>query len=175
MSETNGTHVQTTPVPIRPGRAHDLARIVEIYNQAVASGVSNCDLADVAVEDRLDWLDEHQGRFPLFVAEVDNQVAGWTCLSPFVTKACFDGTAYSSTYVAKEFTRRGIGRRLREHVIAQARVLGFHCIVNRIFTRNAASVALTEQLGFVRVGLLREVIWRDGEYWDAALYELILD
>lgn len=159
---------------IRSASEGDLERIVSIYNEAVEDGMSNCDLSEVAAGERAAWLERHQGRFPLFAAEVEQQVAGWACLSPFVLKGCFDRTAYTSTYVGKRFRRRGIGLALREHVIAQARALGFHSLVNRIFTRNVASVTLTERLGFARTGLLREVIWRDGEYWDAALYQLIL-
>lgn len=159
---------------IRSPREEDLDRLLSIYNEAVEDGVSNCDLSEVTQAEFADWMDLHQGRFPLFVAEVEREVAGWACLSPFLLKGCFDRTAYTSTYVSKRFRRRGVGLALREHVIAQARALGFHSLVNRIFTRNTASVTLTERLGFARIGLLREVIWRDGEYWDAALYQLIL-
>jgi L-amino acid N-acyltransferase len=102
-------------------------------------------------------------------------VAGWACLSPFVEKSCFERTAYTSTYVSRDYRGRGIGRALREHVISEARRLGFHSLVNRIFTRNDVSVRLTEQLGFVRVGTLRQVIWKEGDYWDAALYQLLLE
>jgi L-amino acid N-acyltransferase YncA len=161
-------------VLIRFPREEDLERLASIYNEAVEDGVSNCDLSDVTEAELASWLDLHHGRFPLFVAEVEGEVAGWACLSPFVPKSCFDRTAYTSTYVGKRFRYRGVGLTLREHVIMQARVLGFHTLVNRIFTRNVASLTLTERLGFVRIGLLREVIWRHGEYWDAALYQLIL-
>jgi phosphinothricin acetyltransferase len=171
----DGTVRQGLDMVIRRPRGGDLDRIAEIYNDAVHAGVSTCDLSDTAPEDAAGWVEEHQGRFPLYVGEVGGEVAGWTCLSPFVDKACFDRTAYTSTYVGQGFQRRGIGRVLREHIIDEARELGFHSLVNRIFTRNTASVTLTEDLGFVRVGVLHEVIWRDGSYWDAALYELILD
>ncbi len=152
-----------------------MAELVSIYNDSVEDGVSNCDLSELDESAGARWLADHRGRFPLFVAEIENDVAGWACLSPFVDKKCFDRTAYSSTYVGKRFRRRGVGRALRSHVIEHARELGFHSIVNRIFTRNSASVTLTEQLGFVRIGVLREVVWRDNEYWDVSLYQLILD
>jgi L-amino acid N-acyltransferase len=159
---------------IRSPRQQDLEQITAIYNEAIEDGVSNCDLSGIPETELNGWLDTHQGRFPLFVTEVEREVAGWACLSPFVSKECFNRTAYTSTYVGKRFRRHGIGLALREHVIAQARVLGFHCLVNRIFTRNSASLALTERLGFTQIGLLREVIWRDGDYWDAVLYQLML-
>jgi L-amino acid N-acyltransferase len=175
MNEIPPVRSEAPPVLIRPGRVGDLARIAEIYNEAVDEGLSNCDLSEVAQEEMAAWLGEHQGSYPLFVAESGDEVVGWGCLSRFVDKTCFDRTAYSSTYVAGNHRRRGIGRRLRHHAVAEARRLGFHALVNRIFVRNTASTRLTEQLGFVRIGVLREVIWKDGEYWDAALYELILD
>ncbi len=162
-------------VSIRSARPEDLSDIVAIYEDAVADGVSNCDLTGLPADQQAVWLANHDGRFPLFVAELDGQVAGWACLSVFVARTCFDRTAYTSTYVSKQLRRRGVGRRLREHVIEQARALGFHSLVNRIFTNNLASLHLTETLGFMRIGVLREVIWKDGEYWDAALYEFVLE
>lgn len=160
---------------IRHGRSADLPEIAAIYHEAVADGMSNCDLSDLPAEHYGAWLAGHEGRFPLFVAELDGQVVGWACLSAFVDKTCFERTAYTSTYVYKRFRRGGVGRSLREYVIEQARGLGFHALVNRIFTNNLPSLRLTEALGFERIGVLREVIWRNGEYWDAALYELVLD
>jgi phosphinothricin acetyltransferase len=69
---------------------------------------------------------------------------------------------------------RGLGRALREHVIAEARSAGFHSIVNRIFSHNEASIALTRSLGFVDVGHIPELANKDGRWLDCTFFQLLL-
>lgn len=162
---------------IRDVRRGDLDAVVEIYEHSVRSGVANCDLADHSLrsrEARDAWLQAHEGPYQAFVADVDGYVAGWSCLSPYDGRPCFVAAAYTSTYVHSDMRGRGIGRALRVHLIDHATKAGMVTLISRVFARNSASLHLTESLGFRRVGTLHQVVNRDGEYWDAVLYELVL-
>jgi L-amino acid N-acyltransferase len=164
-------------VIIREVRLSDIDRVVEIYEQGVKAGMANCDLADHTLSTHAaqqEWLQSRQGAYQAFVAEVDGTVAGWSCLSPYDRRPCFASTAYTSTYVDNRLQGRGIGRALRVHLIDYAARIGMQTLISRVFAKNSASIHLTESLGFRKVGTLHRVVCRDGEFWDALLYERLL-
>jgi len=79
MKHLNGN----TNTTIRLAQLEELPAIVEIYNQAIPSKQSTGDTQPVRVEDRMAWFTEHRpDEYPIFVVDVDGQVAGWCSLSP---------------------------------------------------------------------------------------------
>ena|SRR5947209_10553844 len=168
------TTFQTLRVAVREAARDDLPTIVDIYNQAVEDGIATCDLSAFSPEERVDWFDAHHGRYRIWVADVDGEVVGWIALSPYDPKPCFVLTGSIATYVARDARSGGVGSTLRRHLVAQAKRLGFHTLVTRIWATNEASVALSEKFGWDRVAHLREVVSKDGEFIDCFLYQLVL-
>jgi L-amino acid N-acyltransferase YncA len=153
----------------------DLPDIVELYNQGVEDGVATCDLSGFNAEQRVAWFHEHTERFPLWVAEHTGNIVGWTALFPYDNKACFAQTAMFSTYVRREARGLGVGSVLRQLLITEAKRLGFHTIINRVFAINERSIALARKFGFTQVGHMREIVYRDGRYIDCVFFQLLLD
>ena len=140
---------------IRDATDADLPAIVAIYNAAVASRISTAQLEPVTVEERRDWIREHSAeRHPFWVAEIDNEVAAWLTIKPFIPRCAYAGTVELSVYVSHKFRRRGIARKLLEEAISRANSLGITVMVGLIFGHNGPSLNLFEQVGFERWGLL---------------------
>lgn len=143
---------------IRDALEVDLPAIVEIYNAAIRRRISTAQLDPVSVEQRLPWFGEHSPEsHPLWVAEIDGQIAGWLSFRPFITRCAYRGTAEISVYVSEIFRRRGLGQTLLEKAIAQAPRLELTALVGCIFGHNEASLRLFERLGFARWGFLPRV------------------
>lgn len=69
---------------IRQANIEDLEQITKIYNQAVRAGFQAGNTIEVKVEDRIKWLEQHlSGKYPIFVYESDNCIAGWISISPY--------------------------------------------------------------------------------------------
>ncbi|MBV9009502.1 MAG: N-acetyltransferase [Verrucomicrobia bacterium] len=150
-------------VVVRDAREADLAAIVAIYNEAVASRSATAQLEPVEVEERRPWFAEHSaGHHPLWVAEYGGAVAAWLSFHEFLPRCAYDGTAELSLYVSANFRRRGLGLRLLREAIARAPHLGLDTLVALIFAQNEASLRLFAQLGFNRWGLLPGVARVDG-------------
>ena len=96
---------------IRLAQMGDLSTIVDIYNQSIPSKQSTGDTRPLRVEDRVTWFEEHRPDVhPIFVSEVEGQVAGWCSLSPYRPgRAALRFTAEISYYIALAYHRRGIG------------------------------------------------------------------
>ena len=143
---------------IRDAAEADLPAIVEIYNAAIRGRISTAQVDPVSVEDRLPWFREHTPEsHPLWVAEIDGQVAGWLSFHSFITRRAYRGTAEISAYVSEKFRRLGVGRTLLEKAIAHAPDLEINALVGCIFSHNEPSLRLFERLGFERWGFLPRI------------------
>jgi phosphinothricin acetyltransferase len=148
---------------IRDALEADLPAIVEIYNEAIRGRISTAQLEEVSVEERRPWFHAHSAKsHPLWVAEIDGQIAGWFSFHPFIKRAAYRGTAEISVYVGAKFRRGGVAKALLENAIAQAPDLNLGALVGYIFEVNEPSVRLFERMGFGRWGLLPRVALVDG-------------
>jgi L-amino acid N-acyltransferase len=157
---------------IRPCAESDLAGIAAIYNHAVAhtNAVWNEALVDAA--NRRDWW---KGRlalgFPVFVAAIEGEVAGYGSFGPFRP---FDGYRTSvehSVYVREERRGAGIGRALLVALEGEARRLGLHAMVGAIAHDNEASIRLHLSLGFSEVGRMPEIARKFGAWQTLVLMQ----
>jgi phosphinothricin acetyltransferase len=143
---------------IRDALEADLPAIVEIYNTAIRGRISTAQLHPVTVEERRPWFREHSSEaHPLWVAAIDEELAGWLSFHPFITRCAYRGTAEISVYVGEKFRRLGVGRALVEKAIAHAPGLGLTALVGCIFGHNEPSLRLFERLGFERWGFLPRI------------------
>jgi phosphinothricin acetyltransferase len=144
---------------IRIAQPNDLPAIVDIYNQSIPTRQSTGDTEPLRVEDRTDWFAEHEaGAHPIFVAEMDGEVAGWCSLSPYRPgRAAMRFTAEISYYIATRHQRRGLGTALVEHALATCPAFGIKHVFAIVLEGNQASLKLLEKMGFEQWGYLPRV------------------
>ena len=148
---------------IRDAIEGDLPAIVDIYNATVPTRMVTAELEPVSVESRVPWFREHApDSYPLWVAEMDDQIAGWLSFKEFIPRSAYRGTSELSVYVGEKFRRGGIARRLLEEAIERSPALGLCALVGLIFAHNEPSLRLFAQLGFQRWGLLPRIARLDG-------------
>ena len=149
---------------IRLALIHDLPSIVDIYNQSIPSKQSTGDLEPLRVEDRRTWFGEHRpDEHPIFVADVEGQVAGWCSLSAYRPgRAALRFTAEISYYISYAYHRRGIATALVEHAVGACPALQIRHVFAIVLEGNQASVELLEKMGFEQWGYLPRVADFDG-------------
>lgn len=152
----------------------DLPAIVAIYNQAVVSTVATFDIEPKTVEAREPWFADHDERFSIFVTERVGRLAGWSALSRWSERPAYADTCEISLYVDEGQRRQGIGRELMQTAIEHAERVGFHTILSRVASENAASIRLHDSFGFLLVGTMREVGFKFGRYLDVDVFQLML-
>jgi phosphinothricin acetyltransferase len=161
------------PDALRPARAEDLPRLVEIYNHYVRTTAITFDLEPWTVGQRRPWLEQFRETGPhrLLVAERDGLVVGYAGSHRFRDKAAYDTTVETTIYCAPGATGGGIGKALYDALFAALTGEDVHLAVAGITLPNPASVALHERFGFVRSGIMHAVGRKFGRYWDVAWYE----
>lgn len=150
---------------IRHAVEADLPTIVDIYNQSIPGGWSTADTKPIAVADRIDWFKKFDSsKRPIWVAEVDGRVVATTYLTSFYGgRPAYDATAEISVYVAAAYQRLGIGRKLKEFVIAECPSLGVTTLLSMYFDHNAATARINASMGFEVLGHLTNIAVVDGQ------------
>lgn len=161
---------------VRLAETGDLPAIVEIYNQAIAERFATADTAVFDVEQKKQWFREHDPRrYPVYVADQDNKVAGWCSLSPYRPgRAALRFTAEISYYVDKNHRRQGIASRLIRHAMDSCGELRIKSLFTLLMERNVASIKILEKFGFQRWGLMPRVADYDGDECGHLIYGLRL-
>ena len=162
-------------VSIRKAVPEDLPAITGIYNEAILTTTATSDTEPKTAEERMSWFQAHDNRHPILVAVVDDKVVGWASLSRWSERPAYDDTGETSFYVKVEYRGRGIGRRLKETIIEEARRLRYHTIIARVAGESEISLHLNEEFGFVHVGTMKEVGRKFGKLLDVHILQKILD
>lgn len=163
------------PLILRRAERSDVAAIAEIYNEAILTTTATFDTEPKSIEERTKWLEAHDERHPVLVAVFDGKAIGWSSLTRWSDRSAYDDTAETSFYVHSAYRGRGIGRRLKEATIAEARRLKFHTLIARVAEGSLESIHLNESAGFEFVGTLRQVGRKFGRLLDVHIYQKLLD
>jgi L-amino acid N-acyltransferase len=166
----------TLDVVVRDAAPDDLPAILAIYNDAVLTGTAiwNDTVSDLA--GRRSWFEERRAAgFPVLVATVGGEVAGYAGYGPFRPHQGFRHTAELSIYVADGRRGGGVGGRLMAALVERARSARLHVLVGGIEAGNAGSLRLHARHGFVETGRLPQVGAKFGRWLDLVFMQLTLD
>lgn len=160
---------------IRSATEQDISFITEIYNEAILNSTATFDTEIKSVEDRLQWLRNHNSSFPVIIAEENNVVIGWASLSKWSDRSAYDSTAELSVYVDKNHRNKGVGKQLMEVITFTGRDVGLHTLISRITEGNEKSIYLHERLGFKNTGTLKEVGKKFGKFIDVHVLQIVFE
>jgi len=161
---------------IRPAEPADIAAITRIYAHAVEHGTASFEIES---PDQVEMARRQEALlkkgFPYLVAEAGNTVAGYAYVGPYRDRRAYDWCVEDSIYLAPEFQRRGIGRRLLTRLVADTEALGFRQMLGVIGdSANTASVAVHAAVGFRLIGTFQSIGFKHGRWLDTVLMQRAL-
>ena len=161
---------------IRKAEQKDLVALLDIYNYEVINGVSTLDLNPRTLAERQIWFDQHNvENHPLYIAEIDGCVAGYSSLSSYREKEAYKSTVELSIYISPDYRKRGIATALMEFILEEAKAdPRTHSVVSVITAGNEASCNLHKKFGFTFCGTVPQVGMKFGKFQDIVTYSLIV-
>lgn len=159
---------------IRLATTNDLVSITEIYNQAVRGRMATCDEDERSLSERQVWFKQFDDRYPLWVLEAEGSIAAYGGLFRYNPKSGYRYVVENTVYVHDDQQGKGFGRAMLEHVIREARRLGYRYMQAKIFAHNPTSLALHRKLGFIDEGFQKGIAVLDGKEHDVVLLALHL-
>ena len=162
-------------ITIRPATRSDLPAILRIYNEAVLHTTASYDYEPSTLEARTTWFEAHEAnQLPVFVAEGDGEVCGWSALNTFRPWIGYRFTVENSVYVAADQRGQGVGKLLLPPLIEAARQRGMRAILAGIDAENQSSIRLHAAFGFERVAYFKQVGYKFDQWLDLVFMELLL-
>ncbi len=164
-----------TPARIADAIESDLAGLVAIYNEVIATSTATFTTTTVSVDERRKWW---QGRiaagYPVLIAHDAHGVAGFGSFGDFRAWSGYRFTVEHTLHVRADARGRGIGSQLLLALLERARALGKHVMIAGVDADNAASIRLHERLGFTAGGRLREVGYKFDRWLDLVFLQRVL-
>ena len=156
----------------RPAEADDAAAMAAVYREGIEDRVATFQTRP-ASEAEMAALAASEA--PVLVAERDGAVVGWARVGPYSDPHdYYAGVGEATLYVARGARGAGVGRELLLALEPAAASAGYHKLVGKIFTSNAASIALVRACGWLDVGVHRRHGRLDGEWKDVLVVEKLL-
>ena len=162
-------------VTVRIATENDLPAILTIYNEVIINTTAVYDYEAHTPAMRLAWFNtkKEQG-FPVFVAEDEKEVLGFSSIGPFRAWAAYQYSVENAVYVAAGARGRGVGKLLLPPLIHAARQMGMHTVLAGIDSGNDASIQLHRHFGFEEVAHFKQVGWKFDRWLDLKFLQLIL-
>ena len=163
-------------IQIRPYQTEDTQAILDLINHQILHSTALYDYNIRTFEQQQNILEEKINKnFPVIVAELDGQVAGFGMYSEFRFREAYKFTVEHSVYVNEGFHGKGIGKLLLQELITLARKQKRHTMIAVIDAENQGSVAFHEKFGFKTVGIIKESGYKFDRWLDSVFMQLILE
>ena len=160
---------------VRDAREEDLAGLLAIYNDVIATTTAVYRDDPATLEDRREWWQARVAQgYPVLVAVEESAVVGFASFGDFRAPPGYRYTVEHSVHVRAGRRGSGVGHALMQPLIARARALGKHVMMAGVDADNAGSIRFHERLGFERVGHLREVGFKFGRRLDLVFLQRLL-
>ncbi len=162
-------------IHIREAIEDDLPQKLVIYNDIILHTTAMYDYEPHTLEMRKQWFEtkKKQG-FPVFVAEEDGKILGFSSIGPFRAWAAYKYSVENSVYVDVAVRGKGIGKLLIPPLIEAAKKLNMHTIIASIDASNEVSLKLHKSFGFEEVAHFKEVGWKFERWLDLKFLQLIV-
>jgi phosphinothricin acetyltransferase len=143
---------------LRDAAEDDLAGIVTIYNDVIATSTAVYSSTPVTLEDRRQWWSARvEAGYPVLVAVDESGVIGFSTFADFRPWPGYRFTVEHTVHVRADRRGGGVGTRLLQALFPRAASLGKHMMIAGVDAANTASIRFHERLGFEQAGCLREV------------------
>jgi phosphinothricin acetyltransferase len=164
------------PIVITDARSEHIPAILDIYSVYVTGSL--CTFEEVVpslaeMHRRLDRV--RRAGLPWFVALESNTVVGYAYAGSYRARSAYNGTVENSVYVGNAHHGKGIGKGLLGALVAECKAQGRTEMIAVVGdSANVGSIALHERIGFMRVGVLKNVGKKFNRSVDTVLMQLNL-
>lgn len=159
---------------IRKARDRDVNAVVDIMNHYVRNTLYAYPEREVGPE-FFTWLKQIVMGFSFYVVDFKGKVVGFGLMRPYHPCASFSRTGELTYFILPEHTRKGLGTRLINILLEDAKDAGKDNVVVNISSKNDASLRFHEKLGFVECGRFKRVGRKFGEDFDVIYMQKFLE
>ena len=160
---------------IRFAETQDVVKILEIVNYEILNSTVIYDYSARTYDYQLNWFEQKKkDNMPVIVAEDDGVVVGFGSYGIFRAWEAYKFSVEHSIYVSREARGKGVGKALLTELITLAKANNFHTMIAGVDASNSGSVAFHKKIGFVEIGIFKEVGYKFDTWLDLNFMQLML-
>jgi L-amino acid N-acyltransferase YncA len=144
----------------------DRNQVIDVYNYFIMKSFAAYP-AETVDYDYFDYFLQIIGDYPAYTITMDNErIIGFAFLHPYRPISTFFETAEITYFILPEYTGCGIGSKVLERLLADARKRGIKKIMASICSLNQQSIQFHEKHKFTECGRFPGIGKKFGEYFD---------
>jgi len=152
---------------IRRAERNDVPAMREIFNEVLRNSNSIYREEEVSLEERYSWFDEKISHgFPIFGAYDGEKLIAYAGYGSWRAAQGYRKTVELTIYVDSAYRGSGVGSKLMQTVIDQAKNDGLHVMIGAIDSKNIDSINFHKKFGFVETARMPEVALKHGQWLD---------
>jgi L-amino acid N-acyltransferase YncA len=135
----------------------DSTQVIDIFNHYILNGFA------AYSEEVIDYRDikifkKMTAGYPFVVIEADSgQIGGFAFLRPYLRIDIFERVAEITYFILPDFTRKGLGRKLLNLMIKEAKTRSIDSILASISSLNEPSIRFHQKNGFSQCGCFESI------------------
>ena len=157
---------------IRKAIESDADRIMEILHPYL--GTATLHLIPLPLKDLKKKLLEDNAKTGIWVFVLMDRIIGFGEVRKFSPKRGYQYTGETSVFLDGEYLNQGYGSIFKQFIIEQAKNMGYHSLIAKIFATNHASIQYNQKLGDKIIGILKEAGHVKGKWIDICIMQLLL-
>ncbi|TMM44011.1 GNAT family N-acetyltransferase [Colwellia ponticola] len=167
---------QTNKIIIRAVQAQDASSICDIYNEYIKNTVVTFEEEPISAAEIVKRITQITADgLPWLVAQdPQGNVIGYAYAAKWRDRFSFRFTVEITVYLPANQTSKGLGTQLYRILFKELKARKIHSAIGGITLPNAASVALHEKFGMVKVGHFAEVGLKFGRWLDVGFWQVTL-
>lgn len=168
-------------ITIRTATPNDARQILEIYSFYIKNTAISFEREVPPVSEFSERIGNTLKKYPYFVAQIDNEIIGYTYADRFKKQAAYDWSVETSIYIKPENRRAGIGAKLYaelERTLQEQGILNLNACIAYTTTEDAHltndSVAFHEKCGYRLVAQFHECGYKFHHWYDMVWMEKMI-
>ncbi len=161
-------------IQIQESKPSHYESIASIYNEHIKLGTATMDEELKSSNDINNWVTNFSNREKIYVIVKENTLIGWGIIKRYSDREGYRYACETAIYLTGNETGKGYGSEMKKHLIEQCKLMDYHHMIAKIFAGNTASIEYNKKLGYTTVGTQKEIGFRNGEWLDVVIMQLIL-
>lgn len=150
--------------------------VIDIFNYFIENGYAAYPEEKMPYE-FFDMILKNTRGYPAIVivdTHSQNKIIGFAFMRPYHPMKVFQRTAEVTYFLLPEFTRQGIGKKIMEFFVQEAKKINIDTLLAHISSFNQQSIAFHEKMGFSQCGCFRRIGRKFGNDFDVVWMQKML-
>jgi L-amino acid N-acyltransferase YncA len=152
---------------------NDVDDLLVLYNYYIENTTVTFDHSPISLEEFSSRVYIEHQKYKTFLIK-GNELYGFCFLTQFRKKTAYDMTAELGIYLKPQFTRKGFGQEIVQHLETIARSQKIEVIIASISSENIPSLKLFRKLGYSQCAHYKRVAEKFGRQMDLIDFQKIL-